>query len=61
MKRLVQPNLQSFLETASVFENTGSGLYHGGLLNIEQIQDLNVPLFTRWADGPITTRGIPPI
>ena len=36
MKRLKQPNLQAFLETASVFENTGSGLYHGALLNITQ-------------------------
>ncbi len=39
MKRLVQPNLQAFLETASVFENTGSGLYHGALLNITQTQE----------------------
>jgi len=39
MKRLVQPNLQAFLETASVFENTGSGLYHGALLNIQQTQE----------------------
>jgi len=38
-KRLRQPNLQAFLETASVFENTGSGLYHGALLNIEQTQE----------------------
>ena len=33
---LRQPNLQTFLETASAFENTGSGLYHGALLNITQ-------------------------
>ena len=39
MKRLKQPNLQSFLETASVFENTGSGLYHGALLNVTQTQE----------------------
>jgi Ferritin-like domain len=39
MARLVQPNLQAFLETASVFENTGSGLYHGALLNITQTQE----------------------
>jgi hypothetical protein len=39
MRRLVQPNLQAFLETASVFENTGSGLYHGALLNVTQTQE----------------------
>jgi hypothetical protein len=39
MKRLTQPNLSSFIETASVFENTGSGLYHGALLNITQTQE----------------------
>jgi hypothetical protein len=37
--RLMQPNLQTFLETASVFKNTGSGLYHGALLNITQTQE----------------------
>jgi hypothetical protein len=36
MKRLIQPNLTAFLETASVFENTGSGLYGGALFNIQQ-------------------------
>ncbi|HEX3451400.1 MAG TPA: ferritin-like domain-containing protein [Isosphaeraceae bacterium] len=36
---LRQPNLQAFLETASAFENTGSGLYHGALLNITQTQE----------------------
>ena len=39
MARLVQPNLQAFLETASVFENTGSGLYGGALINITQTQE----------------------
>jgi hypothetical protein len=39
MARLVQPNLMAFLETASGFENTGSGLYHGALLNITQTQE----------------------
>jgi hypothetical protein len=39
MARLTQPNLQAFLETASVFENTGSGLYHGALLNVTQTQE----------------------
>jgi hypothetical protein len=39
MTRLTQPNLQAFLETASVFENTGSGLYHGALLNVTQTQE----------------------
>jgi hypothetical protein len=39
MERLTQPNLQTFLETAAVFENTGSGLYHGALLNIQQTQE----------------------
>jgi hypothetical protein len=38
-RRLTQRNLQAFLETASVFENTGSGLYHGALLNITQTQE----------------------
>jgi hypothetical protein len=36
---LIQPTLQDFLETASAFENTGSGLYHGALLNITQTQE----------------------
>ncbi len=36
---LKQPTLQDFLETAAVFENTGSGLYHGALLNITQTQE----------------------
>jgi hypothetical protein len=36
---LTQPTLQDFLETASTFENTGSGLYHGALLNITQTQE----------------------
>ena len=36
MHRLVQPNLQAFLETAAGFENTGSGFYGGALLNIVQ-------------------------
>jgi hypothetical protein len=39
MRALRQPNLQTFLETASGFENTGSGLYHGALLNITQTQE----------------------
>jgi Ferritin-like domain len=39
MARLKQPNLQAFLETASAFENTGSGLYHGALLNITQTEE----------------------
>jgi Ferritin-like domain len=39
MARLKQPNLQAFLETAAAFENTGSGLYHGALLNIQQTQE----------------------
>jgi Ferritin-like domain len=37
--RLTQPNLQAFLETAAAFENTGSGLYHGALLNVTQTQE----------------------
>ncbi len=36
IKRLIQPNLMSFLEMAAGFENTGSGLYGGALLNITQ-------------------------
>jgi Ferritin-like domain len=39
MAALIQPNLTAFLETASVFENTGSGLYGGALLNIQQTQE----------------------
>ncbi len=39
MARLIQPNLTAFLETAAGFENTGSGLYHGALLNITQTQE----------------------
>lgn len=39
MARLVQPNLHAFLETASGFENTGSGFYGGALLNITQTQE----------------------
>jgi hypothetical protein len=39
LSRLRQPNLQTFLETAVGFENTGSGLYHGALLNITQTQE----------------------
>jgi hypothetical protein len=36
---LTQPTLQDFFETAAAFENTGSGLYHGALLNITQTQE----------------------
>src|SRR3954453_18429476 len=36
---LTQPTLQDFFETASAFENTGSGLYHGALLNITQTEE----------------------
>jgi hypothetical protein len=36
---LKQPSLQAFLETAAGFENTGSGLYHGALLNVTQTQE----------------------
>ena len=39
LQRLTQPNLQAFLETAAAFENTGSGLYHGALLNVTQTQE----------------------
>jgi hypothetical protein len=39
LQRLRMPNLQAFLETASAFENTGSGLYHGALLNVTQTQE----------------------
>ena len=39
MRLLRQPNVQTFLETASAFENTGSGLYHGALLNITQTEE----------------------
>ena len=39
MAALRQPTLQDFLEAAAVFENTGSGLYHGALLNIQQTQE----------------------
>lgn len=36
---LTQATFQDFLETAVGFENTGSGLYHGALLNITQTQE----------------------
>src|SRR4051812_33822166 len=36
---LTQPTLQTFFETAAAFENTGSGLYHGALLNITQTEE----------------------
>src|SRR4051812_9932213 len=36
---LTQRTLQDFLETASAFENPGSGLYHGALLNVTQTQE----------------------
>jgi hypothetical protein len=36
---LMQPSLEVFLETAAAFENTGSALYHGALLNITQTQE----------------------
>ena len=39
LARLKQPNLQAFLETAAEFENTGSGLYHGALLNVMQTEE----------------------
>lgn len=34
--QLRQPNLTAFLETASVFENTGSGVYGGILIAVQQ-------------------------
>ena len=39
LNRLMMPDLQTFLQTASAFENTGSGLYHGALLNVTQTQE----------------------
>src|SRR5262245_35373638 len=39
MDALKPPTLDDFLETAAAFENTGSGLYHGALLNITQTQE----------------------
>jgi hypothetical protein len=39
LNRLTMPDLQTFLETASAFENTGSGLYHGALLNVTQTEE----------------------
>jgi len=36
---LTQKDFQSFLESAAAFENTGSGLYHGALLNITQTEE----------------------
>jgi hypothetical protein len=39
MAELTQPTVDDFLETAAAFENTGSGLYHGALLNITQTQE----------------------
>jgi hypothetical protein len=37
--RLTAPNFQTFLRMAAGFENTGSGLYHGALLNVTQTQE----------------------
>jgi rubrerythrin len=34
-----QKTFQDFLEAASAFENTGSGFYHGALINITQTQE----------------------
>jgi hypothetical protein len=39
MAALKSATLADFLETAAGFENTGSGLYHGALLNITQTQE----------------------
>lgn len=39
MAELTQPTFNDFLDTAAAFENTGSGLYHGALLNITQTQE----------------------
>jgi hypothetical protein len=39
VKRLTMPNLPAFLQTASGFENTGSGFYGGALLNITQTHE----------------------
>jgi rubrerythrin len=39
MDELKQATLNDFLTTAAAFENTGSGLYHGALLNITQTQE----------------------
>jgi hypothetical protein len=36
---LKQATAQDFLEAAAAFENTGSGLYHGALLNITQTEE----------------------
>ena len=36
---LTQKTFADFLEAAAAFENTGSGLYHGALLNITQTQE----------------------
>jgi hypothetical protein len=39
MANLVQPDLQSFLETAAAFENTGSGTYGGALFAVQQTDE----------------------
>jgi hypothetical protein len=39
MAELKQATFQDFIETAAAFENTGSGLYHGALLNITQTEE----------------------
>jgi hypothetical protein len=51
MAALKQPTPHDFLETAAVFENTGSGLYHGALLNITQTQEYSPrrPASRRWS------------
>jgi hypothetical protein len=39
LNRLTMPDLQSFLETTSAFEKTGSGRYYGALLNVTQTDE----------------------
>lgn len=39
MANIVQPNIQAFIETAAVFENTGSGTYGGALFAIQQTDE----------------------
>jgi hypothetical protein len=39
MARLVQPNVATFLEAASTFENTGSGTYGGALFAVQQTDE----------------------
>jgi hypothetical protein len=39
LRNLVQPNFLAFLEAAAAFENTGSGVYQGALIAVQQVEE----------------------